>query len=137
MPTYRNDSDGNINVHELLVLPPGETYETNRQLNISGLTEISADPQFNPVVQKDELTSGGGNDKQTVSVNSRADKIKIINKSSEEVYLYWNSDSNTPATVIPAEETEVFSDMYSLASSMVFEFPAAASAQEFYIIQEK
>lgn len=70
MPTYRNDSGNNINVHELLVLPPGATYETTTTYNIDGLTEIDSDPvnSKDPLFKLEEISQADS--PQTVSLHT-------------------------------------------------------------------
>ena len=132
MPTYRNDSGKNMNVHELLVLPPDETYETTRILNISGLTKISDDPQYNPTLQSDTVTASG-----EISIDSDTSTVVVINDSTTAVELFWNNTDNIPSTPIVGNSKYSFDIVDNAVNKIVLEFSGSIDAGDFRVVQMK
>jgi len=97
MPTYKNNSRGNIimqntNGEDVQVLP-GETIETFKVYSNSGLTKISDAPLWNRVVNRQTITLS--ETEQDVAIDPLTDWI-IILKITDNVTIYCQSITNTP-----------------------------------------
>ena len=93
MPTYRNDSDKRLVVSGQ-TLEPGQTIATNVYYSIEGLTKISEEPFYDPVIASERLTITASNDVD-IAIPSGVESFSIdIFVKSGDVDLTINNSEN-------------------------------------------
>jgi len=96
MPTYRNDSGERLVIAGQTV-EPGQKIETNVYYYIEGLTKITDEPYYNPVVSSGKLTLSEGAEDTIEIPESLSERFSVdVYVSSGEIELRINSTDSTP-----------------------------------------
>ncbi len=140
MPTYRNDGDTTVQIENVdgsrVPVMPGATVETHRIYDIANLTQIAQAPRYNPVVAVSAIEAGGAGD-VTVPIHDLADTVEVINKSSEDLELFFGAAENEPGAPVPADTIRTFSGVRRLAAALIVRTGGAVSAGEVHVVQSR
>ena len=131
MPTYRNDTAGNIVIENIngqiqSVAPAGtvESYIVGHSV----LTLVSDDPYYNPIIERHSVSSTGAADPQEVELSGLSGEwILIDDVTGGPVTVYLQSTSNTPAVAVLSAGESFVCQSGNKADALVLTFDAAGT----------
>lgn len=99
MPTYQNTTSKRLDIGDKIV-KPSEIIKTYKYLNVDGLTMISEDPYYNPVILLESVTFVGAETKEVIVPRPEIDLECVVKDTTVKVTIYLNSITNTPPALI-------------------------------------
>ena len=117
MPVYKNETletitervENSDGVRSMVKITPGKSKTTEFVLLDAGLTEVSAAPYYNPLMDTHSVTSTGVGDDKTISIDRETKLIIIHNSSDADVLVFLRSTVNTPGLPVPTSTLREFS----------------------------
>lgn len=145
MPTYKNIHPNRDQVHSIktinddhISLKHNKTVQTYRYYdNPTELLLIDNKPYWNPILDTTTLNLANSDDLQVVKLDSDAFTVEIINSSEEIVYLFYQSDENTPHLPIPSGSSRNIKHFQHYATQLVFKASGTITENEVFVTQYK
>ena len=132
--TYRNDGAHTIIVKNSAGAPqavrPGDTIATVYVPADAAMTQISAEPYYNPLVARHSVSSEGAADPQTVTLSpSAATHVFVWKVTGGTATVYYDSTANTPAVAVLRAGDYYQHDLRGRAGRLVIAFSEAGTCE--------
>ena len=140
MPTYKNITQDSVsgifdinNIHRTVL--PYKSVETYRHYDWITLVKTSDEPYFNPILSLTNLTLANSADSEEITISENCEKIEIINISDYILYLYFQSVTNTPSTIISSGMTFNFEDRFRRFTKIILKASDTIVTNKVFISQ--
>lgn len=121
--TFQNDDGASISIR----VEPGKTIRTEYIFTNVNLTELSAEPYYNPLQSDTQtVTSTGPGDDKTIEIDLLTKMISIVNQSSVIVTAFIRAIENTPG-IFCYPNTERIIEIGHNCNQLVLQFADAAT----------
>ena len=145
MPTYKNIHPNREQVHSIkdldnnyISLKHNKTIQTYRYYDKpTELLLVDNKPYWNPVLDTTTLSLADSDALQVVKLHPDTFVVEIINGSDELIYLFYQSNENTPHLPIPAGSSRTIKHFQGYATQLVFKATNAITENEVFVTQFK
>ncbi len=140
MPTYKNLSQDIItNLMDINgnypILHPYKEIQSYKYYSMDILQKTSDEPYYNPLIQSDIPTLSDSSDEEIILINSSTKTLQISNLSSNLVYLFFQSTSNTPSTIIFPNSNRDFIIQHKNYTQIILKTNSSITANQLFIQQ--